>query len=172
MRHFQILLTLVLTIFITANPARASADRQSFFGGGVGFEVLTQNGSGTGFYLQGQGGYAFTPNLAIGLHAGFSKIGSVDIRVIDFGPFFQLTEPESGFYGRIYLDGVNASVDGGSLAHGVNGSQTGFAPGAALGILLPSAGDFHMVPEVAYHAAFLTQTVNLISATFNLVWDL
>jgi hypothetical protein len=149
----------------------ASADRQSFIGGGLGVEVLSKDGSGTGFYFQGMGGYNFNSLVGLGLHLGYSNVGSVSIRTLDFGAFLQLTDSESGVYGKFYLDGMNAAVDSGATAHGIAGTQTGFAPGVGLGMLIPSAGDFHMAPEVAYRLGLFNSTVNLITATFNLIWD-
>jgi hypothetical protein len=168
-------LTLLLGLMLAtlaAPPVQASADKQSFWGLGAGLEVLNKDGSGTGFYFNAEGGYNFNSMLGLGLHAGYSNIGSVDVRIFDFGGFFQVTEADSGFYGKLLVDGVNASVDGGATRHGVAGTQTGLAPGLALGLLIPSAGDFHMVPEIGYRMAFLDSTVSLIHATFNLVWDL
>lgn len=162
---------LIALLVLLATNAFAAADRQSFIGGGIGFEVLSSRGSGTGFYFQGHGGYNFTTNLGLGLHAGYSKIGTVNIKVLDFGVFGQYSEPESGLYGRLLLDGVRAQVTGGHTRNGVRGAQTGFAPGVAIGILIPSVGDFHMVPELSYKVAFLDDPVNLIAGTFNLVWD-
>lgn len=170
------LLTLAAFVFLilsfsTPKNARASADRQSFAGLGVGFQVLAQNESGTGFYTQGFGGYAFNSLVAVGLHAGYSNVGNVGIRTFDFGAFLQLTDTNSGIYGKLYADGVNAAVSGGGVRNGVQGTQTGFAPGIGLGVLIPTAGDFHLVPELSYRLAFLNSSVNLIAGAFNLMWD-
>jgi hypothetical protein len=162
---------LAILFFGQNHTAFAAADRQAFAGGGIGIEFLSKNGSGTGFYLQGAGGYAFTPNLGAGLHLGYSNIGSVGIKMLDFGAFGQVMEPESGFYGRLYLDGIYASVSGGGRRNGVDGDEMGFAPGAGIGLLIPAVGDFHLNPEVAYKYAFLSDGVNLLQATFNLMWD-
>ncbi|MEW6056114.1 MAG: hypothetical protein AB1540_05820 [Bdellovibrionota bacterium] len=164
-------LVLLFIASFMSSAAFAAADRQSFGGAGLGLRVLAQNGSGTGVYLQLHGGYAFTPIYALGLHGGYSNVGTVRIRTFDFGAFGQMLEPDSGLYLRLYLDGVNASVNDGGSRHGVQGNQTGFAPGLGVGMLIPTAGDFHLVPEVTYHAAFLDSAVNLIDATFNLMWD-
>lgn len=164
---FKFFVALSLT---ASSAAFAAADRQSFAGAGLGFEVLSKQGSGTGFYFQGQAGYAFTSAFALGLNAGYSNIGTVDVRMLDFGAFLQLTDQESGVYGKMLLGGVNAHHDG-VAAHGVSGTDTGFAAGAALGLLIPSGGDLHLVPELAYRAAFLAGTVHLIAGTVNLVWD-
>lgn len=165
------LIILALLSFDASQSAFAAAERQAFTSAGLGIEFLSKNGSGTGFYLQGAGGYAFDKYLGAGLHIGYSNIGSVGVKVLDFGAFGQLLEPESGFYGRLYLDGVYASVSGGGRRHGVDGDEMGFAPGVGLGLLIPSVGDFHLNPEVSYKYAFLTEGVNLLQATFNLMWD-
>lgn len=172
MHKFGILATLAVLLAFGAAPARAAADKQAFAGGGIGFELLSKDGSGTGFYMTGHGGYNFNSMVGIGLTAGFSKVSSVNIKVIDYGTFLQITEPESGLYGRALLGGIHASTPDGGTRNGVAGNDDGFAAGVALGILIPSVGDFHMVPELSYKAAFLEDTVNLIAGTFNLVWDL
>lgn len=154
-----------------APHARATADRQAFLGAGLGFEVLSQAGSGTGFFVQGQGGYNFSSLFGVGLNIGYSNIGSVAVDALDFGGFLQLTDEQSGLYGKFFLNGVAASTDGGQLRHGVSGSEVGFAPGVALGMLIPSVGDLHFAPEVAYKCAFLTKPVNLVQVTFGLVYD-
>lgn len=168
MRTTILALILFFTIF---TEVRAAADRQAFAGLGAGFQVLSREGSGTGFYFQGHGGYNFDSMIGVGLHAGYSKVGTVNIQVLDYGGFLQLTENNSGVYGRLYLDGVHAVVPGGHLRHGVKGTQNGFSPGVGVGLLIPSVGDFHMVPELGYRLAFLEKAVNLINGTFNLVWD-
>jgi hypothetical protein len=162
---------LVVVPLLAPAAASASADRQSFLGGGIGVQVLSKDGSGTGFYFQGLGGYNFNSLVGLGLHLGYSNVGGVGIQTLDFGAFLQLTDSDSGLYGKFYLDGMNAKVDGGATAHGIAGTQTGFAPGVGLGMLIPSAGDFHMAPEVAYRLGLFNSTVNLITATFNLIWD-
>lgn len=164
-------LGLLMLLLVSTSSVFASADRQSFGGLGLGLEILSQDGSGTGFYYQAFGGYNFSALVGVGLHIGSAKIGEIATRATDFGGFVQLTDESSGLFGRLYLDGVYASRDGGGTAHGVSGSQTGFAPGVGAGMLIPSAGDFHMAPELTYHIAFLNSPVNLITATFNLIWD-
>lgn len=162
---------LLLVATTSASSALAAADRQSFLGAGVGFEVLSKNGSGTGFYFQGLGGYAFSPNFAVGLHAGYSRVSSVQIATFDFGGFLQVSEETSSLYGRLYLDGIRASTDPGGKRNGVDGAQLGFAPALGVGMSIPSAGDLHFVPEITYRSAFLDEQVNLIVGTINLVWD-
>lgn len=158
-----------LALLALAGSALAGPDKQSFFGGGLGFEVLSKNGSGVGFYFQGFGGYNFDSIFGVGLHAGYSNVSGVSIQALDFGGFFQATEPDSGLYGRFYLDGVRAVARG--PYHGVVNSQLALAPGVASGMLIPSAGSFHMVPEVAYRIGLFDSAVHMISATFNLMWD-
>lgn len=172
-KHFAVLLAALLTCLSVVSPsgAHASADKQAFGGLGIGAEFLSQNGSGTGFYYQAFGGYNFDEMIGVGLHIGSSKVGEVHIRATDFGGFFQMTDQLSGLYGRVYVDGIYASVDGGGRAHGVDGTQLGFAPGIGLGMLIPSAGDFHLTPELSYRAALLASTVNLITVSFSFTWD-
>ncbi len=170
-------LTLFVSIFALLNAsiatdARATADGQGFIGGGIGFEMLSQEGSGTGFYSQVFGGTHFTSLLGIGLHAGFSSIGTVGVNAFDFGGFLELTDSNSGLYGRLYIDGLNATTKGAGLRHGVDGSQIAFATGIGAGIMIPAAGDLHFAPEITYRAAFMASVVNLIIGTVNVVYDL
>lgn len=158
-------------ILCGTREARATADRQSFLGFGPGIEFYSQNGSGTGFYIQGFGGYNFNAHVGLGIDFGFSRVGGLGIDVWNFGAFGQYTDPESGLYGKFILDGVNAAVDGSASRNGVNGTAMGMAPGIGLGMLIPTAGSFHMAPEVDYRVAVLSSAVNLIDVTFNLVWD-
>ena len=63
-----------LALALTSAPARAAADRQSFWGFGPGIEFLSNDGSGTGFYVQIFGGYNFDSMVGVGLHGGWSKV--------------------------------------------------------------------------------------------------
>ncbi|MBI3543680.1 MAG: hypothetical protein HY075_10450 [Deltaproteobacteria bacterium] len=168
----KILISLSALLFFAAlsHPARASADRQAFYGFSPGLEVVSNNGSGTGFYIQGFGGYAFSPLVATGLHLGYSNVGGVGLKVVDFGGFLELKDDNSGLFGKVYLDGMNASAS--DSTHGVSGSQLAFAPGVGLGMLIPSAGSFHLVPEVNYRVALFSSSVNVITMSFGLMWDL
>ena len=168
---FKTLTLLAALITLTLPSAHATADKQSFMGGGIGFEVLSQNGSGTGFYMQALGGYHFTSLLGVGFHAGFSNIGTVAVSAFDFGGFLEFTDSSSGLYGRFYTDGLIASTKGSGLMHGIDGSQLGFTFGVGAGILIPATGAFHLAPEITYRAAFMHETVNLIAGTFNVIWD-
>ena len=53
--------TILATSMFFSATAKATGDRQSFLGGGVGFEVLARDGSGTGFYLQLRVAIVFLP---------------------------------------------------------------------------------------------------------------
>ncbi|MBI3558468.1 MAG: hypothetical protein HY074_19535 [Deltaproteobacteria bacterium] len=157
---------------LALSPAKAqAANGNMFWGFGPGIEVLSKDGTGTGFYIQGFLAHNFNSHAAIGGHAGYSNLGGVGIQAWDFGSFGQLTEPDSGLYGRFYLDGVNMRTSGGALAHGVNGTQTGLATGVGFGMLIPSVGSFHLVPELTYKVAFMQTAVNLVGMTFSAMWD-
>lgn len=153
------------------SDAHASADRQSFLGFGPGVEVVSNDGSGTGFYFQGFGGYSFNSILGLGLHLGYSNVGGIGLRVLDFGSFLQLAHADSGLYGRFYLDGIYASTSSGGTAHGVNDSQVGFAPGVGVGMMIPPLGSFHLVGEITYRVAMMESPVHIIAPSLGVMWD-
>jgi hypothetical protein len=167
--RLRLLLSLSFALFSLS--ANAAGDGQNFWGFGPGLEVLSNAGSGTGFYIQAFGGHSFNSLVSLGLHAGYSNVGNVSVQTVDFGAFTQLTDADSGIYGRFYLDGMNASTSGGANAHGINGTQMAFAPGIGLGMMIPAAGTFHMLPEATYRLAFFQGTVNVIDITFSVMWD-
>ncbi|HRK02111.1 MAG TPA: hypothetical protein PLH57_05550 [Oligoflexia bacterium] len=172
-RHniFVLICFTVLSVLI-ATPAQAAPKGQSFAGAGVGFEVLTNGGSGTGFYTTALGGYQFNDtNFGLGLHVGYSNVGGVGIKVLDFGAFAQYLDDVSGMYGRLYVDGIHGSTADGKRRNGVDGRETTAAVGTGLGLLIPSAGSFHLVPEVTYRLAFFKEQVHLIAGTFGVQWD-
>ncbi len=160
-----------LFFLLSIGQAFASADKQSFGGGGLGIFILSRDGSGTGIHFQAHGGYNFDEAFGLGLHTGYSNVGGVQISVLEFGGFLQWTGQESGIFSRFYLDGVRASVNGGGSRHGVSGAQMGVSPGAGIGLLIPSEGDFHFAPEIRYNTALLKQVIHLFSLSFNLIWD-
>lgn len=159
-------------ICLSAPSARAATDRQPFVGFGIGLQFYSQDTSGSGFYYQGFAGYKATDLLGFGMHIGSAYDGIVHVRSTDFGGFGQILDATSGLFGRLYLDGIYATVDGGGNSHGVNSSQVGFGPGVGAGMFIPTGGALRLTPELTYHAALLNSVVHLVNATFSLTWDL
>ena len=166
--HFILLSIALLTLGSTELFAGGG---HSFWGFGPGIEVLSKDGTGTGFYTQAFAGHNFNSHTAIGGHLGYSNAGGINVQAWDFGSFVQLTEPDSGLFGRFYLDAVHMATSGGAVIHGVNGSQFGLASGFGVGMFIPSIGNFHLVPEMTYKAAFLQSVVNMVGMTFSVMWD-
>ena len=166
--HFILLSVMFFTF--NSHESRASGGH-SFWGFGPGIEVLSKDGTGTGFYTQAFAGYNFNSHTAIGGHLGYSNVGGINVQSWDFGSFVQLTEPDSGLFGRFYLDAVHLATSGGAVIHGVNGSQLGMATGFGIGMFIPSTGTFHLVPEMTYKAAFLQSMINMVGMTFSVMWD-
>ncbi len=171
MHKFKLGILCFISLMALNTVDALASDGHSFWGLGPGIEVASKDGSGTGFYLQTFGGYNFNSHVALGGHIGYSNLGGIAIQAWDFGSFVQLTEPDSGLFGRFYLDAVHMSTSGGATAHGVSGSQTGVATGFGIGMLIPSIGSFHLVPEMTYKAAFLQSTISVIGMTFSAMWD-
>ena len=164
------ILALILAVS-KGEKAQAAYDGQAWGGVGLGFVVWTK-GTGAGVNLRGEGGYNFTKEFGLGLHTDYSKIGSVNIKMLNYGGFLQLQDPGTSFYGRLYLDGTTGiAPDDQTSSGGLKGSETAFTPGIGLGLLIPASGDFHMVPEVSYKLGLFTSIVHIVSGTFNLVWD-
>ena len=154
-----------------SSQARAALDGETWGGLGVGFALWT-SGSGAGFNVRGEGGYNITKIFGVGLHTDYSRLGTVGIKMINYGGFVQVQEPTSSLYGRIYFDGITAIADGNTSSSGISNSQTAFAPGLGSGILIPVGSDLKMSPQIDYKVGLFSESVvHIVQGTFNLVFD-
>lgn len=167
----NIISTIAALILLSTTAAYAASDQQPWVAGGLGFSIWTK-GTGAGLDLRGEAGYKFTRNIAAGLGIDYSRLGSVGLKMLNYSGFFQLTEPDSGLFGRFYLGGITIMLDGDYKSSGAEMGDTAIAPGIGVGMSIDLIPQVRLIPEVDYKIGiFSFAAVSIVQGTVSIGYD-